>query len=308
MKKHDLIDLLVLATEKEASDLHLTAGAPPMMRVAGVIKPLTDEPLTAEDTRRLVIDTLKEGQRAKLENEWQLDFALQVEGIGRFRGNACYVSGAIEANFRRIPFEIGDLKSLGHSPVVDRWCDERAGLILVTGSSGSGKSTTLASMAQTIARRRSLNIVSIEDPIEFLHSQGRSLVNQREVGSDTHSFASALKNALRQDPDVILVGEMRDPDTMQTAITAAETGHLVIATIHTNDAPSAVARIIDAFPKEGQQFIAGQLAWSLLGVVCQYLLPQRDKAGLILARELMIVNLAIEDCSRRQKVLDIQGM
>src|SRR6266516_7496168 len=173
MKAHDLIDFLMLAAQQGASDLHLTAGAPPMMRVAGVIQPLGEDPLSAEDTRRLVIDALKEGQRAKLENEWQLDFALQVDGIGRFRGNACYVSGAIEANFRRIPSEVGDLKSLGHSPVLDRWCDERAGLILVTGASGSGKSTTLASMAQTIARGRSLNIVSIEDPIEFLHSQGR---------------------------------------------------------------------------------------------------------------------------------------
>src|SRR5437870_11379622 len=149
MKEHDLIDFLVLAAQQGASDLHLTAGAPPMMRVAGVIKPLTEEPLSAEDTRRLVIDALKEGQRAKLENEWQLDFALQVEGIGRFRGNACYVSGAIEANFRRIPFEVGELKSLGHSPVMDKWSDEGAGLILLTGASGKGKSTTLASVAQT---------------------------------------------------------------------------------------------------------------------------------------------------------------
>jgi twitching motility protein PilT len=255
-----------------------------------------------------VIDTLKEGQRAKLENDWQLDFALHVGDLGRFRGNACYVSGAIEANFRHIPSEVGDLKTLGHSPVVDRWCDEKAGLVLVTGASGQGKSTTLASMAQTIARRHFVNIVSIEDPIEFLHSQGKSLVNQREVGSDAHSFASALKNALRQDPDVILVGEMRDPDTMQTAITAAETGHLVIATIHTNDAPSAVARIIDAFPKDGQQFIAGQLAWSLLGVVCQYLLPQRDKTGLILATELMIVNSGLEACIRDRRLSQIPGL
>src|SRR6266853_900889 len=309
MKKQDLIDFLVLANERGASDLHLTAGSPPMLRVAGVIQPLTEEPLTAEDTRRLVIDTLKEGQRAKLENEWQLDFALQVHDLGRFRGNACYVSGAIEANFRRIPSEIADLKSLGHSPVVDKWCDERAGLILVTGASGEGKSTTLASMAQTIARRRSVNIVSIEDPIEFVHSQGRSLFNQREIGSDAHSFASALKNALRQDPDVILVGEMRDTDTMQTAITAAETGHLVIATMHTNDAPSAIGRIIDAFPKEGQQFVAAQLAWSLLGVVCQYLLPRSgDKPGLILATELMIVNSGIEACIRERRLSQIPGL
>src|SRR5437667_12743139 len=147
MKEHDLIDFLVLAAEHGASDLHLTTGAPPMMRVARVLKPLTEESLSAEDTRSLVIDALKEAQRAKLENEWQLDFALQVHDIGRFRGNACYVSGAIEANFRRIPFEVGDLKSLGHSPMLDKWCDERAGLILVTGASGEGKSTTMASMA-----------------------------------------------------------------------------------------------------------------------------------------------------------------
>jgi twitching motility protein PilT len=308
MKEHDLIDLLALAADQGASDLHLTAGAPPMTRVAGVIKPLTEDPLSAEATRRLVIDTLKEGQRSKLENEWQLDFALQVGDLGRYRGNACYVSGAIEANFRRIPSEVGDLKSLGHSPVVDKWCDEQAGLILVTGASGEGKSTTLASMAQTIARRRSVNIVSIEDPIEFVHSQGRSLVNQREVGSDARDFASALKNALRQDADVILVGEMRDLDTIQTAITAAETGHLVIATMHTNDAPTAIGRIIDAFPTEAQQFVGAQLAWSLLGVVCQYLLPRSGQSGLILATELLTVNSGIEACIRGGRLSQIPGL
>jgi twitching motility protein PilT len=308
MKKQDLIDLLVLATEQGASDLHLTAGAPPMMRLDGVIKPLMEDPLSAEDTRRLVIDTLKEAQRAKLENEWQLDFALQVGDLGRFRGNACYVSGAIEANFRHIRSEVGDLKTLGHSPMVDKWCDEKAGLVLVTGASGQGKSTTLASMAQTIARRHFVNIVSIEDPIEFVHSQGKSLVNQREVGSDARDFASALKNALRQDPDVILVGEMRDTETMQTAITAAETGHLVIATMHTNDAPSAVGRIIDAFPKDNQQFVSAQLAWSLLGVVCQYLLPQSEGSGLVLATELMTVNSGIEACIRDRRLSQIPGL
>jgi twitching motility protein PilT len=308
MNKRDLIDFLVLATQKGASDLHLTAGAPPMMRVSGVIQPLTEEILSAEDTRRLVIEALKEGQRSKLENEWQLDFALQVDDLGRFRGNACYVSGAIEANFRRIPFEVGDLKSLGHSPVVDRWCDERAGLVLVTGASGSGKSTTLASMAQTIAARRSLNIISIEDPIEFLHSQGRSLVNQREIGSDARDFASALKNALRQDADVILVGELRDTETIRTAITAAETGHLVIGTLHTNDAPTAIGRIVDAFPKEGQQFVCSQLAWSLLGVVCQFLLPRSDQPGLVLATELMTANSGIEACIRDRRFSQIPGL
>ncbi|PYJ01306.1 MAG: hypothetical protein DMF00_05405 [Verrucomicrobia bacterium] len=184
----------------------------------------------------------------------------------------------------------------------------RAGLVLVTGASGEGKSTTLASMAQTIARRRSVNIVSIEDPIEFVHSQGQSLVNQREIGSDATSFASALRNALRQDPDVIVVGEMRDTDTIQTAITAAETGHLVIGTLHTNDAPTAIGRILDAFPKDGQQFVAAQLAWSLLGVVCQYLLPQTDKSGLILASELMIVNSGIAACIRDRRLSQIPGL
>src|ERR1043166_5190777 len=308
MKKHDLIDFLVLAAQQGASDLHLTVGAPPMMRVSGVIKPLMEEALSAEDTRKLVIDALKEGQRAKLENEWQIDFALQVGDLGRYRGNACYVSGAIEANFRHIPSEVADLKSLGHSPVVDRWCDERAGLVLVTGASGSGKSTTLASMAQAIAARRSLNIISIEDPIEFLHSQGRSLVNQREVGSDARDFASALKNALRQDADVILVGELRDTETIRTAITAAETGHLVIGTLHTNDAPTAIGRIIDAFPKDGQQFVCSQLAWSLLGVVCQFLLPRSDQPGLVLATELMTVNSGIEACIRDRRLAQIPGL
>jgi twitching motility protein PilT len=192
--------------------------------------------------------------------------------------------------------------------VVDRWCDERAGLVLVTGASGEGKSTTLASMAQTIARRRSVNIVSIEDPIEFVHSQGRSLVNQREVGSDAQSFASALKNALRQDADVILVGELRDTDTIQTAITAAETGHLVIGTMHTNDAPTAIGRVLDAFPKEGQEFVGAQLAWSLLGVVCQYLLPRSDQSGLVLATELLTVNSGIAACIRDRRLSQIPGL
>jgi twitching motility protein PilT len=192
--------------------------------------------------------------------------------------------------------------------VVDRWCDASAGLVLVTGASGEGKSTTLASMAQTIARRRSVNIVSIEDPIEFVHSQGRSLVNQREVGSDVHSFAAALKNALRQDADVILVGELRDLDTIQTTLTAAETGHLVIGTMHTTDAPTAVGRIIDAFPKEGQQFVSAQLAWSLLGVVCQYLLPRSGQSGLVLATELLTVNSGIEACIRAGRLSQIPGL
>src|SRR2546421_9157837 len=184
----------------------------------------------------------------------------------------------------------------------------KASMILVTGASGEGKSTTLASMAQTIAKRRPVNIVSIEDPIEFVHSQGRSLVNQREVGSDARDFASALKNALRQDADVVLVGEMRDTETIKTAITAAETGHLVIGAMHTNDAPTAIGRILDAFPKYGQQFVGSQLAWSLLGAVCRYLLPRTDKSGLVLATELMTVNSGIEACIRDRRLSQIPGL
>src|SRR5262249_24228131 len=219
-----------------------------------------------------------------------------------------YVTGAIEANFRLIPSAVGDLMSLGHSPMVDKWCDEEQGLILVTGASGEGKSTRLARMAETIANRRSANIVSIEDPIEFVHSQGRSLVNQREIGSDARDFPSALKNALRQDADVILVGEMRDADTMQTAITAGETWHHVIWTSYPNDVPRAIGRIVDAFPKEGQQFVSAQLSWSLLGVVCQYLLPRSGQSGLVLATELMKVNSGIEACIRDRRLSQIPGL
>ena len=308
MPDQDLVDYLVLAREQNASDLHITAGAPPTVRVFGALRPLTEQVLTSEDTRELVLGVLKETQRARLEHEWELDFSMEIEGLGRFRANARYALGNLEANFRFIPETVGDLATLGHSPRVEQWCREKAGLVLVTGASGSGKSTTLASMTQTIARQRCANIVSIEDPVEFVFPQGYSLIHQREVGTDTQGFVHALRSALRQDANVIVVGELRDEETIRTAVTAADTGHLVIATLHTTDAPSAVSRIMDAYPEERQRFIASQLAASLLGVVCQYLLPKQEGTGLVLASELMVVNTGVAACIRDRRFSQIPGL
>jgi len=308
MAQHDLVDYLMMSRQKGASDLHIAVGAPPTMRLFGTLQPLTEGLLTAEDTRRIVLGVLKENQRARLEHDWELDFAVDVESVGRFRANARYALGSVEANFRHIPAIIPDLETLGHSPTVSQWCTAKAGLILVTGTSGSGKSHTLASMAQTIARQRCTNIISIEDPIEFLYQQGHSLVHQREVGTDTQSFANALRSALRQDANVIIVGEMRDEETIRTAMTAADTGHLVIGTLHTADAPSSINRILDAYPEERQRFVCTQLAASLVGVVCQHLLPGKGMAGLVLASELMVVNMGIASCIRDRRLSQIPGL
>lgn len=308
MPEHDLVDYLALARERNASDLHLTAGAPPTARIFGALQPLTEQPLSDAETRELVLGVLRETQRARLEHEWELDFSMEVEGLGRFRANARFALGGVEANFRFIPQAVEDLAALGHSPKVEEWCREKAGLVLVTGASGSGKSTTLASMTQTIARQRCVNIVSIEDPVEFVFPQGYSLIHQREVGTDTQSFAHALRSAMRQDANVIVVGELRDEETIRTAVTAADTGHLVIATLHTTDAPSALSRIMDAYPEERHRFIGAQLASSLLGVVCQYLLPKKDGAGLVLASELLVVNSGIAACIRDRRLAQIPGL
>lgn len=279
-----------------------------MMRIYGSLSPLSKETLTALEVRDLIYGVLKETQRSRLEHEWEMDFAIEVESVGRFRANACLMQGNVEANFRFIPESIPSLAELGHSPTVEGWCQLKAGLILVAGSSGSGKSHTLASMTQTIARQRCANIVSIEDPIEFVFGQGHSLVHQREIGSDTVSYAQALRSALRQDADVIVLGEMRDEETIHTAMTAADTGHLVIGTIHTTDAPSAVARIMNAYPEERHRFVGAQLASSLKGVVCQYLIPKQGEQGLVLATELMVVNAGVASCIRDRRIAQIPGM
>jgi twitching motility protein PilT len=309
MHSHDLIEYLVMVTERDGSDLHLSAGAPPMARIHGSLVPLTDDILDGTDTRELVLNVLKESQRAALEHNWELDFAVHVENLGRFRGNACYVLGRIEANFRYIPDFIPQLSDLGHGATVEGFTRLREGLVLVTGVSGSGKTTTLCSITQAIANERAANIVSIEDPIEFVFTHGeRSLIRQRQVGSDTQTFAQAMRSALRQDADVIVVSELRDLETMRTAITAAETGHLVISTLHTTEATATMTRIFDAFPEEQQDYVAAQLANCLRGIVCQHLLPRIDAPGRALATEVMTMNSGMARCIRDRRFAQMPGL
>lgn len=308
MRSHDLIEYLAMVIDRGGSDLHLSVGAPPTARIFGLLQPLTDESLAINDVRDLVYGALKESQRAKLEQDWELDFAIQVANLGRFRGNACYVVGRVEASFRFIPEQIPELGDLGHGPTVENLCNMRSGLVLVTGTSNSGKTTTLSSMTQHISRERQVNIVSIEDPIEYLFKHSRSLVRQRQVGSDTHSFSQALRSALRQDANIIMISELRDLETISTALTAAETGHLVISTLHTQDAPSTVMRMMDAFPEDQQDFVASQLANCLQGVICQSLMPRLDQAGRVLASEIMINNQGIAACIRSRRLQQLPSL
>ncbi len=302
MHQYDLIEYLALAIQAGASDLHLSPGAAPVMRLHGKMTPVTEEVLDANDVRELVLGALKDTQRARLEQELELDFAIEVDHLGRFRGNACYCMGRIEGNFRFIPDSIPELADLGHGPTVQGMCGLRDGLILVTGVSNSGKTTTLCSMTQAIARSRSCNIVTIEDPVEFVFHHGSSIIRQRQVGFDTHEFARAMKSALRQDVDVITVSELRDLETMRTAITAAETGHLVISTLHTTDVPSTITRILDSYPKDQQEYVAAQLSHCLKGVLCQHLIRRADGSGRVMASEVMMVNSAIAGCIRAQRM------
>jgi twitching motility protein PilT len=308
MRSHDLIEYLSMVINQGGSDLHLSVGAPPTGRIYGQLQPLTEDVLDANDIRDLVFGALKETQRARLEQDWELDFAIQVENLGRFRGNACYVVGQIEASFRFIPEQIPELRDLGHGPTVETLCGLRDGLILVTGTSNSGKTTTLSSMTQHISRERQANIVSIEDPIEYVFKHSRSLVRQRQVGTDTHTFAQALRSALRQDANVIIVSELRDLETIQTALTAAETGHLVISTLHTQDAPSTIMRVLDAFPEDQQDFVSSQLANSLKGVICQNLMPRQDQDGRVMASEIMVNNQGIASCIRSRRLPQLPSL
>lgn len=308
MRNHDLIEYLFIVIEQGGSDLHISANSPPMGRINGVLQPIVTEVLDIVDLRELIFGVLKENQRAELEQKWELDFAIQVENLGRFRGNACYVLGRIEASFRYIPASIPELRDLGHGPTVEGFTSMRDGLILVTGTSNSGKTTTLAALTQHIARHRQVNIVSIEDPIEYLFAHEKSLIRQRQVGADTHTFAAAIKSALRQDADVVVVSELRDLETMRTALTAAETGHLVISTLHTHDAPSTVLRILDAFPDEQQDFVASQLAGSLRGVICQSLIVRDDQDGRVMASEVMVCNQGIASSIRSRRLAQLGNL
>ena len=297
----ELTDILLEVLERRASDLHMAAGDPPIIRVNGELEPLGAQPLSSADVQGLVYSILSQDQRQKLENEWDIDFSYSVPGRARFRVNAFFQRNSLSAAFRLIPVDTPRLHDLGLPSVLHEFASKARGFVIITGPTGSGKSTTLAAMIDEINQTRSQHIVTIEDPIEFLHHHKKCHVNQREVGSDTKGFDRALRSVLRQDPDIILVGEMRDPETMATALTAAETGHLVFATLHTQDAAQTIDRIIDVFPPHQQEQIRVQLSTTLMGVCTQQLLPTRDGRGRIVACELLVPTPAVRNLIREGK-------
>ncbi len=305
----NLVDLLLLCMEKGASDLHLTAQMPPILRIHGQLTVMRDMPVIQRDElRRMIYGCLTDSQKQKFERELELDFSLHFPNTDRFRVNVHMQRGSVEAAFRRVTSEIPSWDSLGIPPVVQELARRPNGLILVTGPTGVGKSTTLAAMVNLINEEFSKLIITIEDPIEYLHKHKKSIVKQREVHQDTLSFASALRHVLRQDPDVIVVGEMRDLETISTAITAAETGHLVLATLHTVDAAQTVERIIDVFPPHQQQQIRLQLADCLQAVLSQQLIRRKDGQGRVLAMEIMICTPAIRNVIREMRIEQIPNL
>jgi twitching motility protein PilT len=305
----DFSEILIQVVRQKASDLHLTAGSPPMLRKRGGLVPMEGLPnMTPTDVREIVYTILNSTQRQKLETDWQLDFAYSVPGQGRFRVNAYFQRGSIGAAFRLIPNETVPIEKLGLPAVVRGFARKPRGIVLVTGPTGSGKSTTLASIINEINETRDDHILTIEDPIEFLHSHKKCIVNQREIGTDAQSFAMGLKSALRQDPDVILVGEMRDMETIGTALTAAETGHLVFATLHTQDAPQTVDRIIDVFPPTQQGQVRAQLSIGLQGIVTQTLIPTADGLGRCVAAEVLVPTAGVRNLIREGKTHQIYSL
>jgi twitching motility protein PilT len=304
-----LSELLKKLAELGGSDLHITTNTPPQVRVDGHLRPLEGyRPLSSADTKQLAYSVLTDAQKHRFEENLELDFSFGVKGLSRFRANIFNQRGAVGAVFRAIPYEIKPFEKLGLPPVVKQLCDKPRGLILVTGPTGSGKSTTLAAMIDKINNDRHEHILTIEDPIEFLHNHKNCLVNQREVNADTKGFAEALRTALRQDPDVVLVGEMRDLETIESALRIAETGHLTFATLHTNSAASTINRIIDVFPSDQQAQIRAQLSLVLEGIMCQALLPRADGQGRAMALEILVPNSAIRNLIREDKVHQIYSM
>ncbi|HEV7395358.1 MAG TPA: type IV pilus twitching motility protein PilT [Pyrinomonadaceae bacterium] len=304
-----LSELLRALSELHGSDLHVTTGSPPQVRVHGHLRPLENyRNLTSADTKQLAYSVLTDAQKHRFEENLELDFSFGVKGLSRFRANLFNQRGAVGAVFRAIPYEVKAFEDLGLPNVVKELCNKPRGLILVTGPTGSGKSTTLASMIDKINRERHEHILTIEDPIEFLHNHKSCLINQREVNSDTRGFAEALRTALRQDPDVVLVGEMRDLETIESALRIAETGHLTLATLHTNSAISTINRIIDVFPADQQSQIRAQLSLVLEGILCQALLPKAEGGGRVMALEVLIPNSAIRNLIREDKVHQIYSM
>ncbi len=303
-----LIDILQTAVQKEASDIHLTSGARPAIRVDGNITFLSEFPvLTPDMVQKLAYSVMSERNRKTLEERGQVDFSFGVKDLGRFRANVFYQRGSVAVALRRLPYKIRSVKELGLTEKVLELCHKKMGLVLVTGPTGSGKSTTLAAMINYINENFPHHIITIEDPIEYIFQHKRSIVNQREIDHDVFSFADALRAALREDPDVILVGEMRDRETIETALRAAETGHLVFGTLHTNTAISTITRIVDIFPAEQQEQIRVQLSFTLQGVISQRLLPKIG-GGRVLAYELLIPTVGIRNLIRENKLQQIYSL
>jgi len=301
----NLQEMLKVMIEKGGSDLHLTTGVPPMLRLHGRLMPLDLPPLTPADTKSLAYSILTDAQKHKFEEDKELDFSFGVKGLSRFRSNVFMQRGAVAVAIRTIPYTILSFEELGLPKIVSELCDKPKGLVLVTGPTGSGKSTTLASMINKINTERQEHILTIEDPIEYVHQHKKCIVNQRELNSDTYSFKAALKSVLREDPDKVLIGEMRDLETIEAALVIAETGHLTFATLHTNSAVQTINRIIDVFPAHQQPQIRAQISFVLEGVLCQMLIPKANGQGRVLALEIMIPNPAIRNLIREEKVHQI---
>ncbi|MCG8592202.1 MAG: PilT/PilU family type 4a pilus ATPase [Proteobacteria bacterium] len=296
---HQLLKAMI---EKGASDLHITTGTAPQLRIDGKLHPLKMQPLSPQETKQLCYSVLTDAQKHRFEENNELDLSFSVQKLSRFRGNIFIQRGNVAGAFRAIPFKIKSFEELNLPPVVPELARKPNGLILVTGPTGSGKSTTLASIIDRINQERSEHIVTIEDPIEYLHPHKGCVVNQREVGADTDSFKNALKYILRQDPDVVLIGELRDLETIEAALTVSETGHLAFATLHTNSAVQTINRIVDVFPPYQQSQIRQQLSFVLEGVMCQTLMPRANGPGRVLSLEVMVPNQAIRNLIREDKI------
>lgn len=297
-----LQQLLKTMVEYGGTDLHITTETAPQVRINGSMVPLKLPPLDASQTRWLCYGVMTDQQKHRLEEDLEVDFSFGLQGVARFRANVFNQRGATAAVFRTIPENIRSFEQLGLPPVLETLCDKPRGLVLVTGVTGSGKSTTLAAMIDKINESEPLHILTIEDPVEYVHKHKRSLVNQREIHADTHSFKKALRSALRQDPDVVLVGELRDLETIESALTIAETGHLTFGTLHTNSCVQTINRIIDVFPSHQQSQVRAQLSLVLEGVVCQSLIPKTNGKGRALALEVMVPNPAIRNLIREDKI------
>ena len=300
--------LLKAMVEQGGSDLHITTNTPPQIRVDGKLRQLNIPPLTPTDTKQIAYSILTDIQKHRLEEDLELDFSFGIKGLARFRANVFHQRGAVAAVFRTIPYEILTFRDLGLPTVVEKIAEKPRGLVLVTGPTGSGKSTSLAAIIDKVNKDRHEHIITIEDPVEFLHQHQNCLVNQREVHADTHGFSNALRAALRQDPDVVLIGEMRDLETIESALRIAETGHLTFGTLHTNSAAQTINRIIDVFPAHQQSQVRAQLSLVLEGILCQTLLPRSNGKGRVMAMEILIPTPAIRNLIREDKIHQIYGM